>query len=103
MKEGLWEGGRGEEGGRRRSGANPTQKGDVGAALTDEFDEGLSQHVAPTRVRCEETAEGEDRVEEANEEDDGCLHDKGFAAKARQSVVPQGSQQLLAIGVPRKL
>lgn len=79
------------------------QEGQVGRRVADELDERLADEEAVAALGSHEVAQGEHRVEEADEDAGEKLPRPVAPPPARKLVVPAGSQELLAVWLSYKL
>lgn len=79
------------------------QEGQVGCGVADELDERLADEEAIAALGSHEVAQGEHRVEDADEDAGEKLPCPVAPPPAWKLVVPPGSQELLAVWLSYKL
>lgn len=71
--------------------------------MRDELDEGLAHEFSTFRVRCQDVLQAVDGEAAAQLDDINELLGRLFASKARQTLIPNGGEQLLNVWMCHKL
>ena len=79
------------------------EEGEVGGGVADKLDEGFLDEEAQRALWRQQVHQGEDGEEEPDDEAGDQFDHPVAAAPAREAVVPQGGQQLLAVGLSHEL